>query len=242
MKTVAIVQARFGASRLPGKVFLDLGGVTALQRCVDRVRRISRVDRVIVATSTQPKDEMVAALARRLGVEAIRGSETDVLSRFADVIRISGADIALRITADCPLLDPVHSSVVLEQFTASNADYASNVMERRLPRGLDTEVFRADTLLVAAAEATDPLDREHVTRFLYRQPDRFRCRSVVSTDRDWSGHRWTLDTSDDYHVLFRIHEELGSEVMTASTERIVELVEGSPEISALNAHVRQKES
>lgn len=242
MTTLAIIQARFGASRLPGKVLLDLCGKTALERCVARARRIAGVDEVVVATSTEPKDELVAILAKRIGVRVFRGSELDVLSRYASVLETTKADVALRITADCPLLDPVHSAAVLHRLIESGADYASNVIERRLPRGLDTEAFRADALLRAARDATDALDREHVTRFVYRHPDHFRCVSIVSTEHDWSDQRWTLDTADDYHFLYLLHAALGADVEDAPVARIVDVVQTTPGLREINAHIQQKSS
>lgn len=242
LKVVAVIQARFGASRLPGKVLLDLCGVTALQRCADRVRRIQGIDEVVVATSTEPKDDLVASLAGRLGVMVVRGSENDVLSRYALAVERTAADVVVRVTADCPFLDPEHAAAVLRAFEAADVDYASNVIERRLPRGLDTEVVSAEALHAAHRAATDPLDREHVTRFIYTRPQMHRCLSVVSTSDDHSSHRWTLDTADDYHLLYELHEALGPRAATASLNDILKVLASSPALSELNAHVQQKPS
>ena len=242
MKVVAIIQARFGSTRLPGKVLLDLWGATALQRCADRVRRIAGVDQVVVATSTEPKDDLVASLAGRIGVMVVRGSESDVLSRYALAAERTAADTVLRITADCPFLDPEHAAAVLRAFVADDVEYASNVAERRLPRGLDTEVLSARALFAADRAATDPLDREHVTRFLYTRPETHRCLSVVSSSVDYSSHRWTLDTPDDYHLLYQLHATLGARAATASMNDVLQVLASSPALEELNAHVQQKPS
>ena len=159
MKVVAIVQARVRSTRLPAKIFLDLGGATALERCLRRVQRVAGIDEVVVATSRGRDDDLVVALTRRLGVTALRGSEDDVLGRFADVAKETSADVVVRFTSDCPLLDPAVSSLVLTRFVEQLSSqeppaYASNTLERRLPRGLDTEVFTSDALMRAARDGT----------------------------------------------------------------------------------------
>lgn len=141
MRIVAVVQARLSSSRLPAKVLLDLAGKPALERCLSRVSRFRGVEEVVVATSDAPADDVVAAASRRIGYRVVRGSETDVLSRYALAAQETRADAIVRCTSDCPLLDPVLSSQVIEAFQRGGVEYAANTMERQLPRGLDTEVF-----------------------------------------------------------------------------------------------------
>lgn len=243
MKVVVVVQARLASSRLPAKVLLDLGGVTALERCLRRARRFARVSEVVVATSDRPGDEVITAVASRLGFQVTRGSETDVLSRYAKAARETAADVIVRCTSDCPLLDPELSSQVIERFLAApgGVDYAANVLERRLPRGLDTEVLSREALERADREATAADEREHVTLHIYRRPERFRCLAVTAERlEDRSALRWTLDTLDDYRLLHAVFERLGPRADEASMAEVVALFEADPELARINAHIAQK--
>jgi spore coat polysaccharide biosynthesis protein SpsF len=240
MRIVAVVQARVRSTRLPAKVLLDLAGSTALERCLQRVRRIPGIDEVVVATSERDEDELITALAGRLGYRCFRGSEEDVLDRYMKVARATVAEAVVRITSDCPLLDPAISGAVVRSFSDAPTDYASNTLERRLPRGLDTEIVSFGALERAHREATGPA-REHVTMHLYSHRDRFDCRSVVPPiERDLSHHRWTLDTLDDYRLLYRIFERLGTRAATASMTDVLALFDETPELARINAHIAQK--
>lgn len=218
MRSIAIVQARMGSSRLPGKVLKTLAGQPVLDHVVVRVKAASRIDDVVVATSDLPGDDPIASHCESRGWMCIRGSETDVLSRYAAAARASDAEIVVRVTSDCPLFSPRILDDMLEAFDPANMDYMStNWPERSFPVGLDCEVMRADRLLGITEIATDPYDREHVTPYFYRNPDRFRL----------SGHRCvqslahiriTLDTVEDY-------------------ERLVALLDSHPELSDPDADV-----
>lgn len=246
MKVVAVVQARLGSTRLPAKVLLDLGGKTALERCLRRVSKIEGVNEVIVATTESPEDDVLAAVSKRLGFACIRGSETDVLSRYLLAARQSRADAVVRCTSDCPLLDPVESGRVVKTFCQSQSgsqpfEYVSNVFERKLPRGLDTEIVRADALERAGREAADMSEREHVTLHIYRRPEQYRCASALPADApDLSDHRWTLDTLADYRFLAGVYELLGSSVDDARMPDILVLLDKHPELRAINADIAQK--
>ena len=191
MKTVAIIQARLGSSRLPGKVLMDLVGETVLERVVGRARRFALVDELIVATSTLPSDDAIVKECARIGVSVFRGSESDVLDRFVGAAAETDADVCVRLTADCPLLDPGVSDSIISVFMDADggADYASNKIPQAFPRGLDTEVFSCDALERAAREARERYERVHVTPYIYRHPEIFTLISVTSeVDRaDW---RW----------------------------------------------------
>lgn len=240
---VVVVQARLASSRLPAKILLDLAGTTALERCLNRVRRFKQVREVVIATSDTPTDDVVTAVGERLGARVIRGSETDVLSRFAKAAEATNADAIVRCTSDCPLLDPTVSSAVIERFLASpSADYAANVLERRFPRGLDTEIFSRSALERAHRAATAPDEREHVTLHIYRRPESFRCLPVMPPDGvDYSHLRWTLDTIDDYRFLHAVFERLGPErADTASMHDVLALLAREPALATINAKVSQK--
>lgn len=240
-RTVAIVQARLGSSRLPAKVLLDLCGRTALERCLSRVRRVPGVDEVVVATSEATADDVIALAARRLGYPVCRGSEHDVLSRYAKAAREHRAEIVLRFTSDCPLLDPAVSVLPLGLLSRGGFDYASNTLTRRLPRGLDTEVMLASALARADRDAADAAEREHVTMHLYRNRDVFRCGEAVPEGLpDLSSYRWTLDTLDDYRFLFSVFEALGVHAEEASMRDVLDLLSRHPELASINAHVAQK--
>ncbi len=200
-----------GSSRLPGKVLKTLAGQRVLDHVVTRVKAASRVDDVIVATSDLPADNAIADHCAARGWMCVRGSETDVLSRYAAAVRASNAEIVVRVTSDCPLFSPRILDDMLAEFDPSTVDYMStNWPDRSFPVGLDCEVMRADSLLGIAESTTDPYDREHVTAHFYRNPDRFRL----------AGHRCvlplahlriTLDTAEDYDrlvALFSAHPEL----------------------------------
>ena len=242
MKIAAIVQARVASTRLPAKVLLDLGGRTALERCLRRVERFTGITDIVVATSDTAPDDIVSAVAIRLGFKVFRGSEHDVLSRYAGAAAMVGAEAVVRCTSDCPLLDPAISSSVISAFVSSQprADYASNILERRLPRGLDTEILSAETLRRAHEIATAKDEREHVTLHVYRRPETYRCLPVSVEMTDLSSLRWTLDTLDDYRFLHAVFERLGPRAETATMRDVVALLDAEPALKTINANVVQK--
>jgi spore coat polysaccharide biosynthesis protein SpsF len=192
----------------------------------------------VIATSDAPADDIVARVGARLGAPIVRGSEHDVLARFLLAAREHSADAVLRVTSDCPLLDPEESSRVVDAFLARRPDYASNVLERTLPRGLDTEVVTR-AALERAADAASPEEREHVTLHLVRRPQEFRLCSVTS-DRVCSHHRWTLDTLEDYQFLHALVSLLGHNADTASFADILRELDLHPHLVQINSRVEQK--
>lgn len=240
-KVVAIVQARMTSTRLPGKVLADVCGRPMLEHQLRRLRRAATVDAVVVATTVNPSDDPVCELARALGVACYRGSEADVLSRYAEAAAEHGADVVVRITADCPLLDPgVVDAVVGEVLADPACDYASNVLERSYPQGLDVEALRADTLARVARDARSPMAREHVTwHIVSENPGGFALRSVVDGERH-DDLRWTVDTAEDLEMVRRVYEELDLAGRPRGYREILAHVLARPELSRINAHVRQK--
>lgn len=209
-RSVAVVQARMGSSRLPGKVLADLGGRPVLALLLARLGR-AHVDEIVVATSDLPGDDPVADLARSMAFPVVRGSEADVLGRFLLAVDQHPSDRVVRITADCPLVDPVIVDSALGLHRRTAADYTSNTLERTFPDGLDVEVVRVEALRIAAAEATAPDEREHVTPFVYHRPQRFALASLEAGEQ--LGHeRWTLDTADDLDRLRTIVDGLDDPV------------------------------
>lgn len=208
-RVLCVVQARTGSTRLPGKVLADVGGRPMLRFMLDRLADL-RVDELVVATSTMSRDDPVAELARDAGRPCVRGDESDVLARYALALAGHPADHVVRLTADCPVIDPlVVESVIARQLDAA-ADYTSNVFPRTFPRGLDAEVVRADALRAAAAEATAAAEREHVTPFVYRRPERFRLANVRNRE-SLGAERWTVDTADDLDFVRDLVARMGAD-------------------------------
>jgi spore coat polysaccharide biosynthesis protein SpsF (cytidylyltransferase family) len=206
--TTAIIQARTGSTRLPGKVLAPIAGRTMLLRVVDRTARARTIDRVVVATSTDRADDRVAALCADEGVPCFRGSETDVLGRYAGAARRFGSDAIVRITADCPLLDPEVVDRVVGEFQQGGRDYVANINPPTFPDGLDVEAMSAKALFEADAEARLASEREHVTLFIRNRPERFRIGNVVH-GTDLSALRWTVDAPGDLEFVRAVYERLG---------------------------------
>lgn len=241
MRTVAIVQARLGSTRLPGKVLADIAGQSALERVVSRVRRCRGLDDVVVATSNSAGDDGVAQECNRLGVACFRGSEHDVLDRFSQAAAFAEADVCVRITADCPLIDATVSDDIIARFHQSSpaVSYASNKIPQSFPRGLDTEVFSREALDRSAREARLEYERVHVTPYMYTHPEIFNVLSVTSeVDRaDW---RWTVDTAEDLEFVRAVYSFF-SPRDDFGWKEVVDLVAARPELASINAGVRQKE-
>ncbi|MDP2264421.1 MAG: glycosyltransferase family protein [Hydrogenophaga sp.] len=239
MTTLIIVQARMTSTRLPGKVLLPLAGVPMLTRLAERLRRVQRADGIVIATTTNATDDPIAVLCTQLGVLCHRGSEHDVLSRYADAARLHGADTVVRITADCPLIDPALIDQVIAAFEEGDSDYTSNMLPPTWPYGMAVEVFSAAALQRAHAEATQPAEREHVTPFIYGHPERYRLRNVASPV-DLSHHRWTVDTPEDHELVRRLFETLHPLNPQFTQTDILALLDAHPEWVAINQHVQQK--
>lgn len=238
MKVVAIIQARMGSTRLPGKVLKDLGGETVLARVVSRVRRFRFVNEVVVATSSDPADDIILKECQRLGTRVFRGSEQDVLGRYYGAAREAHAEVVVRITSDCPLIDPGVSDKTIQVFLDARPDYASNVLERTYPRGLDTEVMSFAALESAWRDAREAYQREHVTPFLYQHPERFKLLSVKG-DHDYSQYRWALDTPEDLEFLRAVYAR-GVDRQDLVWQDVLSMVEREPELAEINRHIVQK--
>lgn len=201
---VAILQARMTSSRLPGKVMKPILGMPMIGRQIERLNRCDSLDRIVVATSKDPSDDGLAAYCEGLGVRVFRGSLDDVLGRFAGAAIASGAAHVVRLTADCPLADPQVIDACVWRHIETGADYTSNTVERSYPDGLDVEVMTAAALKTMHREARDPYEREHVTPFLYRHPERFRIAQLVQS-APLADRRWTVDTAEDFEFVSRVY-------------------------------------
>ena len=234
------MQARFNSSRLPGKVLRDIAGKPMLARVLGRLALATRIDDVALATSVGADDDAVAELGAQLGVRVVRGSETDVLSRYALAVHETRADVVVRVTADCPLLDAALVDDVVTAFGDAPfaSDFAANTLERTYPRGLDVECTHREALLIAHAEAREPFQRAHVMPFLYAHPERFRLLSVRGAE-DHSHHRWTVDTAEDLAVVSAIYAALGG-ADAFSWRDALRVVAENPALELANVGVTQK--
>jgi spore coat polysaccharide biosynthesis protein SpsF len=240
MRVVAIIQARMGSTRLPGKVMLELSGEPMLARGVERVARAWTLSGVVVATTDQPGDEAIVELCAERGWSCFRGSEEDVLDRYYRAALAHQADVVVRITSDCPLIEPEVVDQVVQEFLDGQpeVDYASNIYpQRTFPRGLDAEVMRFDVLERAWRADDNPAWREHVTQYVQRNPDLFHIRGV--TDKvDHSHIRWTVDTPEDLAFVRCIYDHFGHDRF--SWREVLAVLEQHPEWLEINQHVQQK--
>lgn len=204
-RRVAIIQARMSSSRLPGKVLMPIAGQPAILFMCERVRRARSIDTLCVATSVDPSDDALAACVEQAGIAVHRGSLDDVLDRFTAAARGHEAGLAVRLTGDCPLIDPELIDRVVALVAEAGFDYASNIDPPTYPDGLDVEAMTMAALEQAAAEARLGSEREHVTLFIRNRQDRFRA-GLVSSPIDLSALRWTVDYADDLALVRRLAE------------------------------------
>jgi len=227
-----------GSTRLPGKVLKDIAGESMLARVVGRLRAVHLIEEVLVATTEVRADDAIVAECQRYGVAALRGDQEDVLDRYFRAAQLAKADVIVRITSDCPLIDPGITDNTIRAFLEKTPDYASNTLMRTYPRGLDTEVISMDALRRAWAQAREPYEREHVTPYLLEHPSEFALLSVTA-DQDYSGHRWTVDTPEDLEFVRAVYDRLGAETVF-SWRDVLHVVEQQPELLELNRLVTQK--
>jgi spore coat polysaccharide biosynthesis protein SpsF len=241
LNTVIIVQARMTSTRLPGKVLLEVAGKPLLEYQIERLRRATLADQVVVATTVNEADEPIVALCRRLAVPVWRGAEHDVLARYHDAALAHHADVVVRVTSDCPVIDPqvLDATIACYLGEGGQLDYVSNSLERSFPRGLDVEVLSFKVLAEAYIEALDEEEREHVTPFLYRRPERYRLANLACPE-DLSGHRWTVDTPEDFALVAHLIGGLYPVLPQFGLADMLAWLKGRPQLSALNAHIEQK--
>ena len=238
-RVVAIVQARMGSTRLPGKVLADVAGRSMLQRVIERLDAARRLDAVVVATTREESDRPLVEYCRSQDWPVYAGSEQDVLHRYLQAAYRFGADVVVRITSDCPLIDPSVVDAVVERLSSDpQLEYACNFYpERTFPRGLDVEAIRRSTLERVAVATTDPRYREHVTLYIYEHPNEFRLGSVVATENaaEW---RWTVDYPEDLEFVQAIYRFFGAK--SFGWQACLRECLRHPEWRNLNQHLQQK--
>ena len=238
MKVVAIVQARMGATRLPNKVMKLIGGVPMIELLLSRLSLATEVNQIIVATSVDGRNQPLVDQARRLGFECIQGSENDVLDRYLQAAKAAKADVVIRITGDCPLVDPALVDEAIRQFKAAGVDYLSNTSPPSYPDGLDIEVFTYAALERAATETDKAYDREHVTPYL-RTAGQFR-QATMQNEEDLSVLRWTVDEPADFAVISNIFAHFTPEIHF-TWRQVLELQRSHPELFAANQQLLRNE-
>jgi spore coat polysaccharide biosynthesis protein SpsF len=239
VRKVVLIQARMTSTRLPGKILMEVAGRPMLAQLIARLERCRSVDEIVVATTTNSSDDPVVELCRSRGTRVWRGPEHDVLVRFQGAAADARAEVIVRITADCPLIDPLVVDRVVEALLEGGCDYASNTRTRTFPRGLDAEALHLDVLTRCGRLARSVPAREHVTYFVVEQPQLFAIREVVDPV-DNSDLRWTVDTAVDLELVRRIYAlgRMPSELVPHA--ELIAMVRKQPELVALNAHIPQK--
>lgn len=227
-----------GSTRLPGKVLKDLEGESVLARVVSRLRRARLIDELLIATTDQPADDVIVEECKRCYVPVFRGDEKDVLDRYFRAAQFYRAGIVVRITSDCPLIDPEITDKTIGAFLDARPDYASNALVRTYPRGLDTEVVTLEALERAWRAAREPYQRAHVTPYIYQNEAAFTILPVAG-DADYSHHRWTLDTPEDLAFIRAVYARV-QDRETFGWRETLDILEREPELLEMNRLVQQK--
>jgi spore coat polysaccharide biosynthesis protein SpsF len=238
---VAIIQARYGATRFPGKIFADLSGKPLIWHVVNRLNYCKRIDRILIATTVNSSDDLLEEWARKQGIFIYRGSEDNVLNRYYSAANATGLkdeDIVIRITADDPFKEPALIDRVVETVENGEAVFAYNNKPPTFPEGLDCEVFTMASLEKAEKESEDPYEREHVTQYMYRHPELFKGKNI-SQEKDLSYLRFTIDTEDDYKMVQEIYAKLYKENTVFLLEDILKLFDKYPYIPDINRNIRR---
>jgi spore coat polysaccharide biosynthesis protein SpsF (cytidylyltransferase family) len=232
-KIIAIIQARMGARRLPGKILLNLEGKTVLERVIERVKNSRFIQEVIVATTIRKDDLKIVRLCSTINIRVYCGSENDVLDRYFQVSRLLQVEHIVRITADCPLIDPNIIDNVIRLHLRKKADYTSNTLKETFPDGEDVEVFTFTALKRTWKEAKLSSEREHVTAYIKKHPKIFKLANLVCYE-NFSSKRWTLDEKADYKFIRLVYKKLYKRDELFGMSEILRLLERHPEYERIN--------
>jgi len=230
---VTIIQARMDSTRLPGKVLEEIAGKPMLGHIIDRVKRVELIHSIVVATTAKEIDQPIVKLAQDSGTGSYAGSEEDVLDRYYQAAKEFGADAIVRVTADCPLIDPRVLDRVIQRYLVGDCDYAANVLKRTYPDGLDAEVFSYAALERNWKESRLVSEREHVTPYIWKNPEKFRLANVEN-DVDLSHIRWSVDENQDLELVRQVYKHLYQEGHTFHMEDVLELFEKYPDLKQIN--------
>ena len=237
-----IIQARMGSTRLPGKVMMDINGKSMLHRVVERCRKIEAANEIIVATTNNLEDKVIIDECERIGTKYFRGSEEDVLKRYLETSIHFDGDNIIRICSDSPLVDPAVCSRVIESFEESlpNIDFCSNILPHTYPIGLDCQIFKRSALEKSESLALKKYERAHVTAFMYEHPNLFKIKNVTF-HKDYSMHRWTVDTPEDMDFVREIYCRLSSYGENFTWKDVLHILEKEPNLNNINKHITQKD-
>jgi spore coat polysaccharide biosynthesis protein SpsF len=238
MHVLIIVQARMNSERLPGKVLKEVLGRPLLSYIIERLKSVPQTQ-LIIATTTEAEDDAIAALCQKEGVEVFRGSQNDVLDRYYQAATKAKGSVIVRVTGDCPCIDPLVVEQVIQFYLKNNYDYVSNTLEWTFPRGMDVEVFSYDVLAEAHKNAKNPSEREHVTLYIYTHPEKYTLGNYARKE-NVSQYRLTVDTQEDYELIKRIIENLYPSNPKYTLGEMITLLELKPAWANLNAHIKQK--
>ena len=241
MKILAIIQARMGSTRLPGKIMKEVNGKPLLLYQLERVKKSKLIDKIVIATTTTKKDDLIINFCEQYNVDCYRGSEEDVLARYYEASQQFGGEVIVRLTSDCPIIDPSIIDKTIKYYIDNLPyyDYVSNTIERTYPRGMDVEVFSIKALRKAFLESKLKADREHGTAYMYSKAYKLNIGSV-SNNLDLSKHRWTVDTIEDFKLIETILHNLNIENRMFKMEDVINLLDNNPDWFKLNAHIEQK--
>jgi len=240
-KVVATIEARMTSSRLPGKVLLPAGGEPMLMHLVRRLRAVASIDEIVIATTTNTSDEPIVEFAKAAGVLCYRGSEDDVLARVIGAGDLAQAEVLVEITGDCPVIDPDLVEQTIQMFFHNDVQYVANSLIRSYPDGMDTQVMLFSALKSSATMTNDPLDREHVSRFICRHPELFsRVHLIAPPSLHWPELGLTLDEANDYLLLKKIIEELASTNPLFSCGDMIRLLRERSDLVDINREVVRK--
>ena len=237
MNIVAIIQARLGSTRLPGKVLNKVDGKTLLSYQIDRIRKANMIDKIVVATTLENTDQPIVQHCYEMGVDFYRGSEDDVLSRYYETAKKYDSDVIVRLTSDCPLIDPVIIDNTIKLFIDSGSNYASNTVppdSSTFPDGSDVEVFDFLSLERAFNECSDRHDREHVTFYFWKYKNDFKT-IQLKNGKDFSKYRITVDYPEDFEVIKFLITEIKKKKLSGNLNEIIKILDSNPEIKNLNS-------
>lgn len=239
MNKVAIIQARMSSTRLPGKVLKTINEKPLIEYQIERIKRCHYIDNIVIATTINNIDDEIVDFCKRNNIDFYRGSEEDVLSRYYEAAKKFKADTIIRLTSDCPIIDPDVVDKIVETYLENNHDYVSNTLERTYPRGLDAEVFSFSALEEMQKCASALFEREHVTPYIYLSKDKFSILNVCNNINN-SHHRWTVDTMEDFQLVEKLINNLYPTKANFTMKDVLSLLDNKPDWVEINAHVEQK--
>jgi len=241
MKIIATIEARMTSRRLPGKVLLPASGKPMLEHLGNRLKAVPSLDGIVLATTTNETDDELIEFSKKMGITCYRGSEDDVMTRVIGAAESAGADVIVEITGDCPIIDPQSVEQTIRVFNANQIDYVSNGHVRSYPDGMDTQVFRLETLKLSAAMTNDALDHEHVTLHIRSHPEIFSNLNLVAPpETHWPELGLTLDEPKDYDLLKKIIDHFEPTNLLFSCRDVVQLLRQRPDWVAINQAVIRK--